>query len=120
MEGQSLRELYNEINNKNYKQIPSYGCLFESDNTIPKMFTISKDNIKELVLQHECILKKDKENNYFDIAVYVSDKEKTGKVEGYISRTSKNKVVNVGNGGFLKPVVLKTVELINMTVFKFL
>lgn len=156
----SFKEIYIEID-KQYKQIPSFGSLFVSDNksflkdikndikdVIPKTFNPFKNNIKNLikdnfvvkpdnscagqnitfgkdydeeswnkhlnniknkpydwVLQEICELKKDDENNYFDIAVYISNNN-NGKVEGYISRTSKNKIVNVGNGGFLKPVVL--------------
>lgn len=60
---------------------------------------------EEWVLQQICELKKDKDGNYFDIAVYISN-VKNGRVEGYISRTSKDKIVNVGHGGFLKPIIL--------------
>lgn len=156
----SFKNIYIEID-KEYKQIPSFGALFESDNksflkdikddiknVIPKTFNPFKKNIKNLikdnfvikpnnscagqditfgkdydeqswnnylnniknnpynwVLQEICELKQDNEGNYFDIAVYISNIN-NGKVEGYISRTSKNKIVNVGNGGYLKPVIL--------------
>lgn len=155
------KKIYKEIDKK-YKQIPSFGSLFESDNksflknikddirnVIPKTFNPFKNNIKNLikdelvlkpdnscagqdiifgkdcsytlwnkyldkisiepnewVLQQKCELKKDEEGNYFDIAVYISN-FKNGRVEGYISRTSKDKIVNVGHGGALKPVILK-------------
>lgn len=154
------KNIYKEINKK-YKQIPSFGSLFESDNksflkdikgdiknVIPKTFNPFKNNIKNLlkdelvlkpnnssggeniifgedcndylwknylnniitkpddwILQQKCNLKKDKEGNYFDIAVYISN-AKNGTIEGYISRTSKDKIVNIGHGGFLKPVIL--------------
>lgn len=64
-----------------------------------------KNNPYNWALQEICELKQDNEDNYFDIAVYISNIN-NGKVEGYISRTSKNKIVNVGNGGYLKPVIL--------------
>ena len=59
-------------------------------------------NPNDWVLQQRCELKKDKNGNYIDIAVYMAD----GEIKGFISRTSKDKVVNVGHGGSLKPVIL--------------
>lgn len=56
---------------------------------------------KKYIFQEKCFLKK-QDNKYFDIAVYVVE----NKVKGIISRSSKNKIVNVGKDGFLKPVVL--------------
>lgn len=101
--------------------------LKDTKNVIPKTFNPDKDNIKylsknELVLKpdnssageniifgEDCnekmwneYLKKDKNGKYIDIAVYIAD----GDVKGFISRTSKDKIVNVGNGGSLKPVIL--------------
>lgn len=60
-----------------------------------------KEN-QNYIFQEKCFLKKE-DNKYIDIAVYIVD----DKVEGIISRTSKDKIVNIGNDGFLKPVILK-------------
>lgn len=60
------------------------------------------ENPNDWVLQQRCELKKDKNGKYIDIAVYIAD----GVVKGFISRTSKDKIVNIGNGGSLKPVIL--------------
>lgn len=67
-----------------------------------RVFKKVLENPNDWVLQQKCELKKDKNGKYIDIAVYIAD----GDVKGFISRTSKDKIVNVGNGGSLKPVIL--------------
>lgn len=59
------------------------------------------ENPNDWVLQQRCELKKEN-GNYIDIAVYIAD----GDIKGFISRTSKDKIVNVGHGGSLKAVIL--------------
>lgn len=65
-------------------------------------------NPNDWVLQQRCELKKDRNGNYIDVAVYMAD----GDIKGFISRTSKDKIVNVGHGGSLKPVVLNNKKYI--------
>ncbi|CAG8483795.1 4288_t:CDS:1 [Cetraspora pellucida] len=58
---------------------------------------------KEWIMQELCYLQYTKDNRYEDISVFVAD----GIVQGFMSRISDTEIINIPQGGFFQPVILK-------------
>ncbi|CAG8819542.1 6117_t:CDS:1, partial [Cetraspora pellucida] len=58
---------------------------------------------KEWIIQELCCLQNTKDNRYEDLSVFVAD----GVVQGFMSRISDTEIINIPQGGFFQPVILK-------------